>query len=171
MSEKVLYSSRTHAKVLLPVVLIQIALLVAHIAMFIYWPSDIGWDLADKWGSLILHVIIIFLEIYYVLIPYLKWRSAKFIVTRHKVKSEWGVLYKHSKEIGLEHVVSINEERGILDRMFGCGTLVFYAAATVAQNSNSNSWNRGKNDSGIRFYDVKNIVEVKEKIEQLQYHD
>lgn len=172
MEEKILYKSRTHSKYLFNIILIQVFLLVLHILLFKYWPET-GNEGIDKWGPIVAHSIILILEIYYVVVPILKWYNNVFIVTNYRVKDEWGILYKNSKEIDLKNIGSIQVERGILDRIFGSGTLIFYGNSSVdfgnrGHNKNSSSSKNSVEHSGVKFKDVPKVNEVEAAINKLR---
>lgn len=169
MEENVLYVARTHPKVLFRALLVQAALLALHIFLLNVWPASLGWDTADKWGAPITHAFILGLEIWYVFIPTLQWWNSSFILTNKRVKNDWGVLYKQSREIDLARIASISEERGVLDRMFGCGTLNFYDAAAGSQPHTSGPWNRNRSEGGVRFHDVPKVKEVRAMVEKAKY--
>lgn len=167
--ERTLYTARTHAKILLGALVIQILLLAVHFVVLRYWPHDTGWAWLDQWGEVVIHSIVIALEIWFFVIPVMKWWNTKFTLTTERVRSEWGVLYKHSREIRLDRISSISEERGIIDRIFGAGTLNFYDAAAVAQPKTSGAWNNPKSEYGIRFRDVPRVKQVRRLIEEARF--
>lgn len=163
-----IYVARTHIKFLFPALMIQILLLAVHVLLWVYWPSNWFDEQTNFWVEVTLHVIVLLAEIYYVVIPILKWRNKKFIVTDRAIRSEWGVLYKHSREINLNRISSISEERGILDRIFGVGTLNFYDASSAAQPRTSGKWNKQDTNWGVQFRDVPDYRAVRELIENQQ---
>lgn len=167
--EKTLYTSRTHPKMLLSALVIQILLLALHFAVWRIWPEDISWAWLDQWGSKIVHGIILALEVWFFVIPVIKWWNTKFTLTTERVRAEWGVLYKHSREISLDRISSISEERGIIDRLFGAGTLNFYDAAAGAQPQTSGAWNERENQYGVRFTDVPRVKQIRRLIEGARY--
>lgn len=164
-----LWKGRTHFKVLFKPAFIQLVLIAIHILLFIVLPTDTEWAEWNSWGPLILHGIILLVEIWYVIIPVLQWLNAGFEVSENSVISKWGVIYKQSREIPLDSIVSLSMERGILDRIFGCGTLIFFDAAAGFQPQTSGAWNKnrgqGSNQGGVRFRDIPHIVKVQKIIE------
>lgn len=165
---KTIWSGRTHFKILFKPAFVQIVLLAVHIFLFAVLPVDTDFDWWNAWGPFTLHMIILAVEIWYVVIPILQWVNAGFEVTEESVIARWGVIYKHSREIPLNSIVSFSTERGIIDRIFGSGTLVFYDPAAAFQPTTSGAWNKGRgkgSQSGIRFADVPRILEVQKLIE------
>lgn len=152
--DRVLYTGRTHIKILVPPCVIAVVLGALHVLLYRYYPNHIGWEPLDKWGELALHAILAILDVKYVLAPILRWHSAIFEVTDRLIKMRWGVLYKNSREIHLDRITQINEERGVLDRIVGCGTIVVYDAA---------------NASAIRFHDVSHFRRVRGLIDDARH--
>jgi len=156
---EILYKARTHPKILFKPLIIQLFLLALHFLAFIFIKTEITWVQPA------VHGIILLLEVWYVVTPILQWWNNVFTITNDRVKNNWGVLYKHSREIRIDRIASISEERGILDRIFGCGTLNFYDAAAPAQPKTSGAWNKRDSNAGIQFKDVARIKHVREIIE------
>lgn len=171
MEEKVLYVTKTHPKILIKVVAIQVVLFIAHILLLKFWPVDMDSSF-NKWGPLTAHGIIFILEIYYVIVPVLQWYNNIFTVTNYRVINEWGVLNKESKEIDLKSIVSIRTERDIWDRIFGCGSLIFYGASSSDWDNNARHGNnRGRNNdknTGIKFKDIPKVKKVETAINKLR---
>ena len=165
---KILWAGRTHFKVLAKPAMIQLLLITLHVLLGLFLPTDTSWDGWNIWAPIVLHGLIVLVEIWYVVIPVLQWVNASFEVTELSVTSRWGVIYKQSREIPLDSIVSVATERGILDRIFGCGTLIFYDAAAGYQPVTSGAWNknRGKGSNmGVRFSDVPHVLNVQKIID------
>lgn len=171
-NEEILWSGRTHFKVLAKPAFIQLLLLIVHVLIAIFIPSQTGWAWWDSWGHLTLHILVLLVEIWYVVVPVLQWLNAGFEVTNFKAVSRWGLLHKHAREVPLDSIVSVSVERGILDRIFGCGTLMFQDAASGFQPTTAGPWNRerGKQSrNGVRFADVPNVFEVQKILDKARY--
>jgi len=172
-TEEVLLRLRTHPKVLFQPFIVQIALAVAHIAVYLYFPEKTGIELVDEWGQLAVHVIIGLIELVYVVAPALRWWNAQFIVTTRRLEERWGVLYRSAREIPLDRIASVTVERGILDRIFGCGTIVFLdSAMTDTSNTRGAGLARrsGEGDAGIRFHDVPKVMAVRAAIDDIRFN-
>lgn len=166
-----LWSGRTHFKILFKPAVIQVALIVLHVLTAVYIPPQTSWPWWDSWGQLLPQSCLVLASLYFVVIPLLRWRNTTFELTNSKVTKSWGVLYRHSLEIPLDRITSISVERGILDRIFGCGTLNFQDAASSGQ-ATQGSWNRSKANKelhGVRFYDVPKVLEIKALIDNTRY--
>jgi membrane protein YdbS with pleckstrin-like domain len=168
--EQVLLTLRTHPKVLFKPAALQVLLIAAHIALARFFPQSTGYALIDEWGQLALHGVIVLIELTYVVIPALRWWNARFIVTNRRLEEHWGVLYKNAREIPLDRIASVTTERGILDRIFGCGTLVFHDAALQQMNTRSPLQRRaGSGDVGIRFHDIPGYSEVARVVDDARF--
>lgn len=154
------FMSRRHVKALFPLLPISIGLLALHYFIDKYYPSDWPW-------VIVLHLLVLFANVFWVVVPIFKWRCEKYVVTETSVRTEWGVLYKQSREIRLTHIASISEERGVLDRVFGCGTLNFYDAAADSQPRTSGVWNKtGQPKTGVCFHDLPNFKDARDRIKE-----
>lgn len=168
-----LFTTRSHWKLLFPLFVAQIVLLAAHLAIMKWYPDNFQTqiEVIDEWDTTVLHGIVFILELWYVIVPVIRWRTSTFTVTNKRVYQDWGILYRHHREIPLKKVVSVEVERGIIDRIFGCGTLVFVDAAAAAAQETHGAWNRhpGPEKKGVRFHDVPNIKTVKEGVDAVRF--
>lgn len=170
--ERELWSGRTHFKILFKPALIQLFLIGLHVVVAVYIPSRTSWPWWDAWGQLLLQSILGLLSLLYVIVPLLRWRNATFELTDRRVIKHWGILYRHTLEIPLDRITSISVERDLIDRIFRCGTLNFQDAAAVAPQTRGR-WNRdegNRNSSGVRFYDVPRVLELKRLIDSTRYN-
>lgn len=150
----VLYRGRTHPKILFRPLLAAAALVTLHALLIRSYPDHLGWEPLDQWGEKVLHLILAVLDLKYVVAPVMRWQSSTFEITDRFIKMKWGVLYRNSREIHLDRITQINEERGILDRAVGCGTIVVYDAA---------------NASAIKFHDVAHFRRVRSILDDARH--
>lgn len=153
-AERTLYRGKTHAKILARPAAIQVALLAAHVGLLIFPFGRTGVGVFDRWVDPALHAILIAAALWYVVWPFLQWHHSLFEVTDRRIRQRWGVLNKHSREIHLDRITQVNEERDIVDRIFRCGTIVIYDAA---------------NASAIRFHDVPEFHHVRSIIDDARH--
>lgn len=158
MPEEVLVRLRTHPKILVGPVVVQIVLIACHVGLVAAWPTGgFGVTWIDDWGPLALHAVVVVLEIAYAIIPVLRWWMSICTVTTRRVVRQWGIAVRRTYEIPIDRIVSVTTERGILDRIFGCGTLVLHDAG-YAPNSTA----------GVRFHDVPRVENVQDIIDDLR---
>ena len=150
--EKVLFTGRTHAKILVKMFFVQFVLLALHVAIVQFWPT-LGFEPVDRWVPVILHSVILLLEIAYVVAPLLQWWNSTFTLTDRRVLMRWGVFTKREQEVRLAHITSVNTERSLVDRIFGAGTIVMKDAGS---------------ERPVRMTDIPRAVQVKDKIDALR---
>jgi len=72
----------------------------------------------------VLGVVLALLLVRLCLVPWLRWRSTRLVVTDERLLLRAGVVRGTSRELPLDDVVDVSTERGPLDRLLGSGTLV-----------------------------------------------
>jgi len=71
----------------------------------------------------------------FVVAPLLRWLSATYTVTNRRLITRAGVFTRRGHDIPLNRISDVSYERGLLDRMLGCGTLVISDASTKGRVS------------------------------------
>lgn len=145
--ENVVFSTRTHVKALLvPVLILVVVLLVA------------GFTSAHTHGlalKLVWAVAVVLLLVF-VLWPFLNWLSATYTVTNRRLITRTGVLTRRGHDIPLNRISDVSYERGLLDRMLRCGTLIVSDASTHGR---------------VSLPDVPDVEKLQLKISDLLYGD
>jgi len=116
--------TRTHAKALVGPALVLIMLGAAVGAGVALVPTEfrpIGQVAVAVLGTLPL--------IWWVVLPFLRWRTTTYTVTNRRLITRRGVLNKVSLDVPLDRIHEVSQERSLSDRMFGCGTLQIQTAA------------------------------------------
>src|SRR5699024_71004 len=80
------------------------------------------------------------------------WRSTVFTVTTERIMRRRGVLMRRGLDMPLGRVANIVTERGLLDRIFGCGTLLVHDASSTR---------------GLAMVDVPRVLQVREVLSTL----
>lgn len=122
--ERVVRHMRTHGKALiLPVIwLILLAAVVgAGLALL---PAD--WR---PWSIYVLLGLVLVLMVPLVLLPFLRWLTTTYTMTDRRIITRRGILNKTGHDLPLRRINNVAYERDLLDRILGCGTLVFTTAA------------------------------------------
>lgn len=116
--------TRTHAKALIlpAVALVLISGAVGAGAALI--PAS-----ARPIGQLAMAALGLVLAIWWVVIPFLRWRTTTYALTNRRLITRAGILNKTGKDVPLSRVHEVSSDRSLLDRMFGCGTLNVQTAA------------------------------------------
>lgn len=140
--EHVVVHSHPHFKMLIFPVLALIVTLGVGI-----WLAVLAKDATAPWDliSLIaIGVVGLGLIVWLFLAPFVRWRTTHFIVTTDRLIAREGVLKRTGIDIPLSRINSVQFEHGLLDRVFGCGTLVIESAS----------------DEPLRFDDIPRVERV-----------
>lgn len=116
--ERVVFSTRTHVKALFLPALVLI--LAAGIGGYL---SSLPDDHKKIWLGLIWGIAAIVVLIYSVW-PFLTWLTATYSVTDRRLITRKGVLTRTGHDIPLTRISDVSYEKGLFDRILGCGTLV-----------------------------------------------
>lgn len=122
--EQEVLHTRTHAKALvLPgAAFVLVGAGVGAGAALI--PSD-----ARPVGQLAIVVAGLLLAVWWCVLPFLRWRTTTYTLTTRRLVTRSGILNRRSHDLPLSRVNDVSSERGLTDRVFGCGTLVVQTAA------------------------------------------
>lgn len=123
-NEHVVRHMRTHVKALVvPAMwLILIAgLLGAGLAML---PDD--WR---PWSAYVMIGLAVVLLVALVVVPFLRWWTTTYTMTNRRIITRRGILNQTGHDLPLRRINNVAYERSMLDRILGCGTLVFTTAA------------------------------------------
>ena len=103
-----------------------IGLILAAAAIYIaYITPD---DTTGNWIQWISVGVAVLLGIPLVIVPFLRWRTTRYVITTHRVMLRQGILNKSGKDITLSKITDVSYERRMLDRMVGSGTLSIESA-------------------------------------------
>jgi uncharacterized membrane protein YdbT with pleckstrin-like domain len=122
--EHVIASTRTHWKALvLPVLALLVTCAVAGflIAIVPSTSSNLG-----VWVVVVLALLVI---VYATVRPFLVWLTASYTVTNRRLINRSGVFTRRGRDIPLQRINDVKYERGVLDRVLGCGTLIISDAS------------------------------------------
>lgn len=118
--EYVVLSTRTHWKALvIPALVLVVTCGLAGYCLAIL-PSGAAHD-PLLWTVIAVGGLVI---LWLVVRPFLSWFAATFTVTNFRLISRHGVLRRVGRDIPLSRINDVSYERGLWDRLLGCGTLV-----------------------------------------------
>jgi membrane protein YdbS with pleckstrin-like domain len=120
--ERVVFTTRTHVKALFVPVLVLVVVVVLA-ALGSAWIDN---GVARK----VIWAIAVVLLLVFTVWPFLNWLGATYTVTNRRLITRAGVLTREGHDIPLNRISDVSYERGLLDRMLGCGTLVISDAST-----------------------------------------
>src|SRR3954453_21467071 len=78
-------------------------------------------------------VVAVALLVWVSLLPWLRWRTTRFIVTSRRVVIRSGVISRTGRDIPLTRVNDVTFTHGLLDRILGCGTLLIESGGERGQ--------------------------------------
>jgi uncharacterized membrane protein YdbT with pleckstrin-like domain len=131
--ERVVVSTRTHVKALFaPIaVLLVLVFLTAFLGGRIQ--KDVGNDgLATGLGVILICVALALLGTW-VVRPFVTWWSTSYTFTDRRFIQRTGFIAKEGRTIPLNRISGVDFEMGVVDRIFGCGTLVVSDASELGR--------------------------------------
>lgn len=111
------------------------------------WLGILADGAASPWNSvglIAVGVVGLVLIVWLFLTPLVRWRTTHFIVTTDRLIAREGVLKRTGIDIPMSRINSVQFEHGLLDRVFGCGTLIIESAS----------------DEPLRFEDIPHVERV-----------
>lgn len=114
--ESVVFHTRTHPKAIAVPVLIAVVLVVLAIVGSVYIHS--GYAVLALW------VLAGLLILWFTGWPVLAWLTSTYTVTDRRVLTRTGIFTRRGHDIPLNRISDVSYEKGIIDRMLGCGTLM-----------------------------------------------
>lgn len=150
--ERVVFSTRTHIKALaLPaLILLVVAGVSGYLASL---PGSGSKHKKEYWITIA--VVAAVLILWFCVRPFLNWLTATYTVTDRRLTTHTGVLTRSGHDIQLSRISDVSYEKGILDRILGCGTLVIKDASEL----------------GVRLPDVPRVEEKQRVLSELLFHD
>jgi len=141
--EHVVVSTRTHPKALILPGLVVVAALAA--ALFLTGVID------GSVGRLVVWVVFLAVVAWFVVGPLLRWLTTTYTFTNRRFIKRSGFIAKEGRTIPLNRISGVDFNIGVIDRVFGCGTLVVSDAST---------------DGSVELHDIPRVEQV-----QLQVSD
>ena len=142
--ENVLVSMRQHPKALFPALFALVILLA--VGVFLQTVID------QETVTLVVWIVVGIGIIWFVLRPLLLWLTSVHAVTDRRIITRWGILTRRGHDIPLKRVSDISIEINLIDRPFGCGTLVITNAST---------------DGEVHLHDIPRVEKTKLLIHNL----
>lgn len=119
--EYVVVSTRTHPKVLIfPLLALLAALALAIVLATLGDGNETGWRILHWIGWGIFGVVLL----WFLAFPLLRWATTSYTFTNRRFMKRSGLVAKEGRTIPLNRISGVDFEIGVIDRIFGCGTLV-----------------------------------------------
>ena len=141
--EHVVVSTRTHPKALIGPVLVLVVLAAAVILASRLSDSTVVGAVV---GAIAAGVVV-----WWVVRPVISWLTTTYTFTNRRFIKRSGFVAKEGRTIPLNRISGVDFEIGVVDRIFGCGTLVVSDAST---------------DGRVELHDIPQVEKV-----QLQVSD
>ena len=117
--EHVVVTTRTHPKVLLFPLLVLLVMLAAAV----WAQTTIDGRLAGV-PTIIVWVGTAAILFWWVLRPVVLWATTSYTFTNRRFMKRGGLIAKTGRTIPLNRISGVDFEIGLIDRLFGCGTLI-----------------------------------------------
>lgn len=147
--EHVVWTTRTHVKVLLAPALVLIV--AAGVGGYL---SSLPDDHKKVWLTLIWVVAGVVIAVYSFW-PFLKWFTTTYTVTDRRLTTHSGVITRTGHDIPLARISDVAYEKGLVDRILGCGTLVISDASEQGR---------------VALSDVPRVAQRQLQVSDLLYH-
>jgi len=145
--EHVVLSVRTHPKALLGPVALLVLVVAGVIAAAMLQPEN-------SVVGLVAAAVAVPVVVGWVVIPFLRWMTSTYTVTNRRLITRHGIVTRTGRDIPLFRINDVAYEKGLLDRLLGCGTLVISDATEKA---------------GVVLPDVPNVERVHLQISDLLF--
>jgi uncharacterized membrane protein YdbT with pleckstrin-like domain len=127
--ERLVLRLHPHWKVLFRPVMILVLILIAALAVLIFLPNFKGVALARiAIGAVALLAAMLFFTI-----PLLRWWATTYELTTRRLRLRTGVLTRSGRDFPLTRINDVSFSSGLLDRLFGSGSLVVESAGEHGQ--------------------------------------
>jgi uncharacterized membrane protein YdbT with pleckstrin-like domain len=120
--EHVVISTRTHPKALIGPALILLVVVAAVLFLSTLTDSTLLGAVAGAVAAAIV--------LWWVVRPFIKWLTTTYTFTNRRFIKRSGLIAKEGRTIPLNRISGVDFEIGVIDRVFGCGTLIVSDAST-----------------------------------------
>lgn len=117
--EQVVVSTRTHPKALLVPVLALVVILAIAVVF-----GRMGTGRAAEVMHWVVWAVAALALLWFVVRPVVTWATTTYTFTTQRFMKRSGLVAKQGRTIPLNRISGVDFDIGVIDRMFGCGTLV-----------------------------------------------
>jgi uncharacterized membrane protein YdbT with pleckstrin-like domain len=108
-----------------------LAVLVVAVALVIEAVIPSGRTAAAERGAV--GVVAVLALMIWLTVPVLRWRTTTYELTTKRLRTRYGIVTRHGRDIPLTRINDVSFEKGILDRLLGAGRLVVESAGEHGQ--------------------------------------
>lgn len=148
--ERELLTIRTHVKTM---ILSAIALIVVCAAGGFLVAIAPDGD-SQKWVRVAIVAVALILIIWWCVVPFVRWLTSTYHITNRRLVYQHGFIARAGRDIPLTRINHVTFDRGVVDRIFRCGTLVVHDASE---------------QSGMSLKDVPRIEDVHRTLNELVF--
>lgn len=147
--ERIELQLHTHIKqILLPLLILVVATVAAGVGGALW---------GNQWGRLAVGVAWILVMVAFVVVPIWRWRTTLYVITNRRLITRRGIISKSGRDIPLYRISDVAYEKGLTDRILGCGTLILSDAS---------------DQDGLKLDDIPNVEDVQVRLNELLFeHD
>ncbi|PUA81928.1 PH domain-containing protein [Nocardioides currus] len=120
--EHVVVSTRTHPKALIGPAAILVVVVAAVITAATLTDSTVL--------GVVVGIVAAVVVVWWVLRPFIDWLTTTYTFTNRRFIKRSGLIAKEGRTIPLNRISGVDFEIGVIDRIFGCGTLIVSDAST-----------------------------------------
>ena len=147
--EKLIISCRQHPKALfVPILALVIFLAIGVAAQVVLGDDGDG----AKWGTRIVWVLCALGILWFTVRPFFDWLTTVHGVTDRRLITRRGILTRRGHDIPLARISDVQMEINLIDRPFGCGSLVISDASTFGE---------------VRLNDIPHVEATQRQINEL----
>lgn len=114
---------RTHPKVLIGPAALLLLLGAAFGVGVGAMPGD-----AQPWGTYAVVLLTALATLTGCVVPFLRWRTSTYTITDRRIIARSGIVSRDGHDLPLLRIVNVSYHRSLMDRLFGCGTLIIQTA-------------------------------------------
>ena len=145
--ENLLISTRQHPKALFgPILALVLLLAIGVSAQVLIDDEDLGALELAVWVVCLLAIL------WFTVRPFLDWLTTVHGITERRLITRQGIITRRGHDIPLARVSDVQIEINLIDRPFGCGTLVITDASTFGE---------------VRLNDIPHVERTQLKLNEL----
>ncbi len=146
--EKLIISTRQHPKALF----VPILALVFFLAVGVVLQVLVGDGDEAKWGARAVWVVCALGILWFTVRPFFIWLTTVHGITDRRLITRRGIITRKGHDIPLARISDVQMEVNLIDRPFGCGTLVIADASTFGE---------------VRLNDIPHVEATQRQINEL----
>lgn len=122
--ERIVVDTRTHAKVLIGPLVVLLVTVFAAVFLGAWATAQVQDDTTQTVLGAVVGAIAAFVVGWWVLRPFVSWYFTSYTFTDRRFIQRSGFIAREGRTIPLNRISGVDFEVDVVDRLFGCGTLV-----------------------------------------------